>query len=362
MPETQYVIKSLSSSLDSAFEQFYNAHHGKATLDPVAFDNAAIAYLSSARGEWGKHDDYFNNFTPIWQTYLAARDYSQACALWEWALRPVAAVEAASNDGRIHRGAAYYFWGMSAILGGDIDRGYLLMHAALEEDIETHRCIDPATPAYRLVILDGLHPEQAFRPWVAALSDSLDRRLAGYRCRTGRQLSGNDFRARFLSQVAVREPAFLLSYCLARLKRDHETFRFRPSTFAAQLFANILFDVCLVVDAAIQEKRRLVGWKFIDLAAALSSDAALTLSKSDLRMVNGQFNQDFEGTLGRAIQGNLAVGARVLTGLENSLAVAYGLRNRGAHGPASVPIVAEKVDDILDHVFDVLFLCVETIY
>ncbi len=347
--------------MDAAFRTFYEAHHGGGPIDERAFDAAAVIYLSSVPGDWGMHDAFFNNFTPMWQVYLAAKNYAQACALWEWALRPVASAEASSGL-RFHKGSAYYFWGMSAILSGDIDRGYLLMHSALEEDIKTHRCVDPATPSYRLVVLDGQHPEQLFRPWVAALADSLDLRLRSYRNRTSRGLTIGEFRTRFLSDISVREAAFLLSFSLARLKRTHESFPKQRGTFASQLFANILFDVCLVIDASIKSKNSSSGWTFFELASHLSSIAGLGVSKSELGSVNGQFRQDFESALGHATLGTMRVGNRVLSGLASSLAVVYGLRNRGAHAPASVPFVAENVDQLLAHTFDVLFLCVETLY
>jgi hypothetical protein len=347
--------------MDAAFKTFYEAHHGGSPLDERAFDAAAVNYLSSVPRDWGKHDAFFNNFTPMWQVYLAAQNYGQACALWEWALRPVGMAET-SSDSRFHKGSAYYFWGMSAILSGDTDRGYLLMHSALEEDIKTHGRVDPATPSYRLVVLDGQHPEQAFRPWVAALADSLDLRVGAYRNRTGRGLTIDDFRARFLADISVREAAFLLSFSLARLKRTHESFPQQRGTFASQLFANIMFDVCLVIDACIKNRSSSASWKFIDLAAELSSIAGLGVSKTELRLVNGQFGQNFEGALRHATLGTMNVGGHLLAGLASSLSVVYGLRNSGAHAPASVPFVAEYVDQLLTHALDVLFLCVETMY
>jgi lipopolysaccharide biosynthesis regulator YciM len=37
---------------------------------------------------------------------------------------------------RIHKGAAYYFWAVTCILKEDLEKGFLLMHQALEEDME----------------------------------------------------------------------------------------------------------------------------------------------------------------------------------------------------------------------------------
>ena len=363
MTNSEYQLPSFTPALDAQFRAFYQAIHGTGAVSPVPFDSEAVPYLLSVQGDWAKHDMYFNAFTPLWQRCLANNNYEQASTIWPWALRPVYAAESTAGGLRFHKGAAYYFWGVSAILSGDMDRGFLLMHSALEEDVKTHKRLDPSTPSLRLVAIDGQHPEQLFRPWVVLLQSSLDERLKSFRARTGRNLGTDEFRAKFLSDTSTREAAFLFSYSLARIMRLRGAFPLQVGTFASQMFLNILFDLCLVVDAAIKHKAGPVaGWKFIDLATNLARSSGLGLSKADLRAVNQCFQADFERALGEASGDAMTIASRRLTGLDASIAVVYGLRNRGAHAPGSVPLVAASIDRLLEHTFDTLFLCVETLY
>jgi|SRR5918996_1351579 hypothetical protein len=39
------------------------------------------------------------------------------------------------SRGTIHKGSAYYFWAVTCILKEDLEKGFLLMHQALEEDM-----------------------------------------------------------------------------------------------------------------------------------------------------------------------------------------------------------------------------------
>ena len=71
------------------------------------------------------------------------------------------------NPGRlVHKGTALYFWGVTALRRGDLDRGYLLMHQALEEDKRNWGVITPTKPAFALVSLDATNANQWYRSWV----------------------------------------------------------------------------------------------------------------------------------------------------------------------------------------------------
>jgi hypothetical protein len=62
---------------------------------------------------------------------------------------------------------------MTVLLRGDLDHGYLLIHQAVLEDIETSGQPRPNTPGYALVSLDYNRVEQAFRQWVMAQAEFL---------------------------------------------------------------------------------------------------------------------------------------------------------------------------------------------
>ncbi|HKY21626.1 MAG TPA: hypothetical protein VJM31_10430 [Vicinamibacterales bacterium] len=360
--DVDYQLPNLSRRLDAALREFYAFQNGVAPDNSRELDAAAIEYLTGIPQQWAGHDGYFNAFTPLWKQLISQERYDSGNSLWRRTLDPVNSVE--QSGIRIHKGSAFYFWGMNEIMAGDVDLGFLLMHAALEEDIRTHGGLDPATPSYLLAVLDGDHPDQAFRPFVAGLSGRLDNRLEAYRRRYERNLTMPVFKRQFLQQRDLRETAFLLSFTLARLEKVLTNPVPVAGTFGSQFFANLFFDLCLVVDAAIKNRSTGVNDpdKFINLAAHLSSVSHLGLTTQDLGFINGQFKTNFEATLTGALDFTLTSRGRPMPQGASRLAVVYGLRNRGAHEPASSPTVSARPAEIAICLFDTLFLAVEVLY
>jgi hypothetical protein len=69
---------------------------------------------------------------------------------------------------------------MTVLLRGDLDHGYLLIHQAVLEDIETSGQPRPNAPGYALVSLNYNRVEQAFRQWVMAQAEFLNVLLDNY--------------------------------------------------------------------------------------------------------------------------------------------------------------------------------------
>jgi hypothetical protein len=129
--------------------------------------------------------------------------------------------------------------------------------------------------------------------------------------------------------------------------------------FAAQLEANILFDITLVLDAAIKA-RNLKKWRFIDHAEFLTARMGQPLNRGQLTEINEKYQADFETTLSDnlAAVAVLSDGTR-LTKLQSDVAVAYGIRNRGAHDVSSVATIRDHFLDIEQAILNCLFAAVD---
>lgn len=357
----QVTIKSLDPALDAAFTDFYKSVLTGEMPNEAQFDSAAGAFLSETT-QVSDHDDYFNNFTPLFQMHLQGQQFSAAEAVWPWALRPALALES-SGASLIHKGTPYYFWGMTALLGDRLDVGYLLMHRAFEEDVRTHGSTAPNTPGWALLTLDNHRPDQAFRPWVQLQAKAVEKRVTRYNKLHGRTFDLTTMRIHFLAQPQYRESVQLYCYAMARVNR---LLGLPPQLwegpFPAQVAFDALFDICLVIDAVIHLKHP-SDWRFISLAEALSSNASLGLSRAKLGEINAVFQESFERALSKALDGTLTLNdGSLLGGLANSLAIAYGCRNRGAHSVSIVPLTNSEFDNVVDHLSAVLFLAIETMY
>jgi len=354
-------LNQLGNPLDNAFIALHAAYFGNQALDWQTFSGAALQFFDTNPAP-AAHDQYFNNFTIIWSEFLGARRYTEAEYIWEMALEPALQWEQAHAGHRLHKGTPYYFWGMTALLRGDLDTGYLLMHQGVEEDRLTHGQNAPDTPGYALVSLNGDKPDQAFRPWVLAQAAFLDERIAGYNHTHGRGLTIQSFKQRFLNTPPSTDAVFLLSYTIARLRNlarlpVHAT----ASQFAGQLEMNLLFDLTLVVDAAIKAKHP--NSRFIEHAETLLRIAAQPLTNAELREINGAFNNDFDATMQGMLGSTYRLSSgNVLNGFQCDVAIAYGVRNYGAHDVASPPAMGDRFPDIQQAIFRVLCATVERLY
>jgi hypothetical protein len=355
----QVTLRSLLPDIDREFAKFYEAVQGDAGPNAADFDAAANVFLDQRGGVPSDVDAFFNNFTPLWTNILSQGRIASASTVWIWALRPVLSWETASGK-RVHKGTAFYFAAMTAILAGDIDAGYLYAHRAFEEDRITHGHLAPATPSLSLVCMDPDNVHQAFRDWVMEKATFVNSALEHYRSAHGRSLDFFGLSAKLLQRTELGDATFLFSYSVARLRRL-EALGSIPfsSGFGGQLGANLLFDITLVIDAVLRRANAPI-WKFIDLAAALSTQAALDLTKPRLIKVNARFQGDFDGTVNACLDGALILddGFNV-RGLAASLALTYGCRNRGAHDVSSVGAIRNRFDEVRQALLDALFVAVE---
>ena len=79
---------------------------------------------------------------------------------------------------RIHKGAPYYYWGVTCILKEEIEKGFLLMHQALEEDKKSATIVKfQNAPSYTFVTLDYLQQKQLFYDKVKEIANFLEIQL-----------------------------------------------------------------------------------------------------------------------------------------------------------------------------------------
>jgi len=346
--------------MDQAFIDLYGAFFGGTTADWSRFEAAATRFFAESGVGPAQHDSFFENFSIVWQRWMQAGRLAQAEELWKLGLRPALAWESGDANRRVHKGTPYYFWGMTAILRGDLDKGYALMHQAVEEDVITYGQDSPPSPAFAFATLDAMKPDQAFRGWLLDQAKLVSTFLDSYTRTTGRSFDLNSFQKRFLANGSNRDAAFSLAHALARLMNlvaipDYA----RHSRFASQLQIQVLFDITLVIDAAIRPYNA-PEWSFIKHAELLAQRASLTLKQIQLREVNGLFKSDFEGTLSGFLDERITLSdGSVPKGLVRDICVAYGLRNYGVHQVTSAMSLPRRFDECAKRIFNVLFLSVE---
>ncbi len=349
-------MKSLTPALDAAFKLLYSSGDWRG-LAP-----AATQFFDSTLASRDRCDNFFENFTPVWKPLLDAKDYVAAECVWERALDPAIAWEQA-NGRFLHKGTAFYFWAVTALLRGDLDRGYLLMHQGLEEDKLNWGNLTETKPGFALVSIDSANPNQWFHQWVLDQARFLGDLLNTYTTSHSRVLDFAEFRRRFLSASTNLDTLFLFAHSVARIMQLKKVpYYSRQNPFAGQLGANVLFDIVLVIDAAIKEKNA-AGTQFSQHAAFLLNAAGSTLTVGHLTNHVQTAFANFDPACKSILDGTFRLpGAIPPTKLERDVALAYGVRNRGAHDVSSSPILWQRFDEIQQALFNVLFSVVDYLY
>lgn len=291
-------LQDVNSPLNDFFMKFYESHFANHSLDITQFRHAALRFFDANKNSFIAHDKVFNNFTIIWNQFLGTQQFGQAENIWIFALGIAYEWEAKNTSHRIHKGTPYYFWATTCILNQELEKGFLLMHQALEEDKMTSNAKSPASPAYFFVTLDYSQQNQTSRHRVRRIADFLEKELEVYRSERKFTLTLSDMGSKFLKQTNLEEEVFYLVFTLFRLDSllNGIDGRLERNLFASLLESNSMFTLCLILDAVIKYKNP-TEWKFIDHLAFPSAKSSLTLSKDRLGKINGDFETDFQKTL-----------------------------------------------------------------
>ncbi|MDP2996961.1 MAG: hypothetical protein Q8N47_05690 [Bryobacterales bacterium] len=359
----EITTEALGQPIDSAFDRLHEAYFGNLALPWQEFSDAALQFFDGNPTPSLAHDAYFNTFTVIWQNFLNQARYDDAEHIWGLALQPAQQWEQARPGRRVHKGTPYYFWAMTTLLRGDTDKGYLLIHQAVYEDVRTSGQQTPDTPGYALVSLNYARVAQAFRPWVLEQAAFLNDLITNYTTAHHRTLTIEDVKHRFLDTPPTTETVFLLTYTLARLiKLAKLPNHIVNNPFAGQLELNLLFDITLVIDAAIKAKN-LAGQHFSHHAEHLLSNTGERLTGDQIGDINGQFRNSFDTALRAALDGTLTLqSGAALSRLQCDVALAYGLRNHGAHNTGTAATIWNRFPEVQQSLFRVLFAAIDHLY
>ena len=353
-------------TMEAAFDRLYQSvivAGAQPQLDSE-FRAAASEYFDSYIGSPdapAAHDHYFYGFSPLWAYFRGKGRLDLAEEIWRMALDPAREWEGTHSGQQIDKGLPYYFWAIAALLRGSIDSGYVLAHQAAEEDSRTSSGLKyPDTPAYALVSLNYDKVNQAFKGWVDEQVSFFKVFITDYSNVHGRAFSIDDVRDKFLRNPPNHDVVFLLTYTLARLKEMSEMpVGAKRNQFVGQLQLNLLFELLLVIDNAIKQKNS-SKWQFVDHGTYLLGHAGHALPQ--LGELNAQFKSNFGPCMTDALDRKLAINGRVLDRLQCDVAIAYGLRNRGAHKIESESVIWNDFDRIQRAVFRTFCATIDYLY
>jgi len=363
----EYLLQSINSEVDNGFIALHKAyfHNGTYNFDDLkAISLRYFDSISNFQNKYELHNNFFNNFTIIWNSFLARRDYGKSEWIWELCIDLAHQWESDNSDFRIHKGTPFYFWGMTAILRGDLDKGYVLMHNALQEDIETTGLKSPNTPSLKFVIADYSSDEQAFSDWPKIQATYINKRISLYNNNFFKDFSLDKFWKSLLLSDLEKGIIYQFAHYISKFYDISRKPRYiYKGDFACQLIQDLLFDLARIVDAVIYQKHK--SEKYLKQHIQFISDQLnFGLDSNKIQEINGKFRDSGFGPTLLSIldnefqfedQSNLDQNTKCL-------AILYGIRNHGAHNVVSSPVITDRYDEIELNIFFALFLIVENFY
>jgi hypothetical protein len=365
----QFSLEDLGQLMNSQFQNLYEYYFSGRKLDLDKFRNESINFFDQNYNNYAAHDKFFNNFTIIWELFLQQGSFFYAEQLWQIAIEIAKKWEDKNqNKKKIHKSAPYYFWGVTCILKEDLEKGFLLMHQALEEDKQNiHSSNLHNTPAYAFVTLDYQQQKQYFRNKVLEIARFAEEKLNHYQTSRNGKLTNDTFKSIFLENLQMIEQVFLFIFELFHVKKLLSENRqgLTQNVYGSMLMTQSIFTLGLLIDNIIKQKYNNLDphkQQFIDLLVFLSQKAGLKMDKAKLQECNNKHKNDFQSTLDDLINSRPIFKNNKLQPIEEDIAIIYGFRNSAAHKIRDRPFIHENFGNIINRVFNVFFFAIEKLY
>ena len=315
------------------------------------------------------HDRFFNNFTILWQILIKNGSFFFAEQIWQLAVQIAKQWERLNQSkNRVHKGAAYYFWAITCILKEDLEKGFLLMHQALEEDRYGSSREPADNPAYAFVKLDYKQQEQYFRNKVLEIAKFLEQRLELYQSSRNGTLTLDQLRSKFLDNIDIQDPAFLFVYEIFSIKKllSESEQGLTQNVYGTILLMQNISTFILLIDNIIKHKYNINDIRKQDpihlIEYLLMKLENRTMDLTKLKEINKRGNTDLEAILLDLLNSRRIFKNSKLMEIENDISIVYVLRNPAAHRICDRPFVHQNFNKVVDRLFNVFFLAVERLY
>lgn len=352
---------SLAPELETQL-QAYEAHIFKNGPPAILLETEVCKYFDQWGHDPDRVDALFNRFATIWGILYQLHHFAEADAYWD---TPLYYAEKWENmrQKRLHKGTPYYFRAMAVVAGGNIDRGFLYFHQALEEDeLTTGRPVSSG-PAWSFVTLDFVNVYQAALQLVRSRADWLDQRLSAYRA-TGRgSLSLGGLRTNVLNQPQLKDATFSFTHAVFRSEHLFSLAQqFRSSQFASQLELDTLNSFCRIAEVWLKDRQppsnrheRQLGGQLL----RFFQNQKWSLTHDDLRKVMAA---DFEAKLAAILDGQQGPLPRCYLSSQADLVLIYVLRNQASHEVTSSAIICRRFPEFVERVLFGLFVIGEKLF
>ncbi len=310
---------------------------------------------------------FFNQFTQLWQHYLYYGRVGLSVQLWLRAIT-LAWTWEKNNRYQIHKGTPYFFLAETELYTQDFDAAFVMLHSAYEQDKIYAGKIgaDPKKlPAYLTLSLDPTIMENHAYPLLRIALAELEKYLQIYNQQypKNKKMSFSDFQNKFLKKTTLEDVGFFFAYLLNKLvaiKGRMADVHLQQNEFSKIYLQNLIFDFCLVVDKVAHEKTN---------ENYISGSVEKLMARYNVQNITGNptiyadigFCDDstFPSAIQKCLSKTYAYNNQNIPQEVLDSVLVWGLRNKGGHQIKAEKILVEKQEEIIQHVFNALFLWID---
>jgi hypothetical protein len=350
----------LGHNVNDQFVLFYQSMFGIPALDIESFkanSHAYFNYVESEDKKFEKHDDYFNNFTPVWINLINQKKFTEAENIWKEAL-DIALEWEKERSLRIHKGTPYYFWAVTCFLNENLEKGFWLMNQAFVEDTKKLNMELPDTPAKNFLHFETTPEQQFFRNKLLEIKEFLNQKLiAVYSNTKNRKFDYSVFESKFLKNKNVnKDVKFHFNLNIFRLKKILELPKpDNTNTIASLLYLDVIFDLCKVFEFLIRQPNNDKFSENIKEFSKKYKNNTLLINLNSSNFNTANFINNFQKILG----GTFTINNNAPDDLEKDILVTYGFRNFGAHKIEENELIVNNFENIIKSIVNSIFLAVE---
>jgi len=312
---------------------------------------------------------FFDSFNNIWEGLLSKGYHVVTTKFYEAIIQLALDWESSPCGCHIHKGSPYFFLAYTYLMYGDIDKGFIYMYNAIEDDIYLNELCPSLNypdnaPVYKTACLKD-DRYNAMYPLVVEVRNSLKRFIERYNNQLGRNLNVETIDQKFLTNKSLEEIKYYFVYTFWRLNEIY--FKIRKelirNDFSKLQCLNLFFNLCLVLDKLLQRNSKF-GKDTLGENIQMLCGTKKWLSRDEnkeFRKAIGWQSNDIDIIISKLLSKPKMPNGKGIVTEAQYLLIAWKLRNYGGHNITSQSILVKEFDRLCDILMSCIFLAIEEI-
>lgn len=364
-------LLDLPKEIEKAFQDWYGDINHNMIDDEVIkeFQTSVYPHIGKIAGKENRkfQENYFNNVTSVWkhaEKLKLSMDIMDI--IWMTSLKPIIEWEK-NNSSRVHKGSPYFYLGTSYVTNRNIEKGFIYIHEAYEEDKKTYYedhpdKVDelPKTPAYLTLSLNQSKLNY-FRSWVIQITDYLeDEYINSFNKKYTENITFTDLSCKFLSNPQLNDLVFLFSYAISRIYdiEQNKHIYDKTNNLSSQIISQIYFDLLRIIEGLIFIKEVTKEKYFTGHIKYFAKESNIYSVDTTYKKI-GEFEAERKNNPQKAFDELLSKNFSFSDGIrlnenEIDLILALGIRNYYAHNNEPLFVFCENKYDIFKRLVHLL--------